>query len=169
MQQVPRGAVTGILSFQLIKDTEANNRGGIILPIAEGVGGRESWNNFKFRTQSSSAHLVHLLLIHILGRRLALKLLCWSIADRGRREQGLAYKTSNLAQYLKFWREARWNSKVSFPHFLIHIGLNNSPRNKKLEYNSKIPKPTLRHHVTDRWRHWGKGELKYFSITNPTP
>jgi hypothetical protein len=70
---------------------------------------------FNSKLNPPSAHLVHLLLIHLLGRRLASKLLCWLNADRGGRERGLSDKHSNSAKYLIFWREARWNWKVSFP------------------------------------------------------
>ncbi len=60
--------------------------------------------------------------------------------------------------------------KVSFPPlFSICNGLSDSQHNQKLESSSsKIPKPTLRYHLTYRWRRWGKGDLKYLSIPNPT-
>ncbi len=53
-----------------------------------------------------SAHLVHLLLIHKAGRRLASKLLCLLDADR-RERAGTSRQNSMLAKYLIFWREAR--------------------------------------------------------------
>ncbi len=57
--------------------------------------------------------------------------------------RGLADNNLNLAKYINFWREARWNCKVSFPPcFSICNGSNDSPRNQQLENSSKIPKPT---------------------------
>ncbi len=77
------------LSNWSINNAEAINGGGIISPIAGGIRRGESWNNFQFQTQPPCTHLVHLLLIHVLGRHLALKLLHWMDTDRGGRGQGL--------------------------------------------------------------------------------
>ncbi len=56
---------------------------------------------------------------------------------------GLADKTSNLPKYLNFWREARWNCKVSAPPcFSICNRLNSSPWNQHWKVVLKSPNPS---------------------------
>ncbi len=155
-----------LLAFSLfnwsIDNAEAViNRGGIIFPIAEGVGEGEDWINNSVPNPTLPVHILCTSsLIHRSWRRLASKWLCWLDTDRGERESGdWQTKIFKLGLDLKLRSNKKMRTQSLISALLFDcIGQATSPRNQ-LESSSKNPQTHPRHHLPDCWRSRGSGEL----------
>jgi hypothetical protein len=80
---------------------------------------------------------------------------CW---QRRERERGLAVQKHKLGLDLKLWSGKKLGLEVLFPP-CFSIALDKQPVHAiNLRVVLKIPKPTLRHHLPNCWRSWGRGE-----------
>ncbi len=76
---------------------------------------------------------------------------------------------NHWAMYLKLRRGKIGMWSLIFTSLFDCIGQATSPRHQ-IRVVLKIPNPTLRHHLSNCWRHWERRELNIKnSIPNPTP